>query len=292
MFSIGPIPPNLVNDFNYCRQVVRSHAENFPVGSRLAPRSIRPFLHAVYAFSRRADDFADAPGRQNFEKLMLLDDWGRRLENARLGHTDHPIFRALAFTFSNTPLSIEHLRNLLIAFRMDVTNKRYDTLEELAEYCQYSANPIGRIVLSLAEEETPENLHWADAICTALQLTNHLQDLGEDVWKGRPLYLPREEMERFGVSEEMILQRRYTPTIGSLVISLVEQTRELFLVGEPLLKHVQWPLNLELAITWEAGMIILERIEMLGGNTFRTRPRLTGRDKAHCFWRAMGQVNR
>ncbi|MEO5367454.1 MAG: squalene synthase HpnC [Magnetococcus sp. WYHC-3] len=287
------IPDPLRADFHYCREMVRAHGENFPVGSLFAPRPLRPHLHALYAFARSADDFADQPGRADAEKLQLLDDWERRLGAAARGEpVDHPIFRALAHTLKVTPVTPEPLQHLLIAFRMDVTNKRYEDLGELRDYCRYSANPVGHMVLMLAGAMTPENRVCSDAICTALQWANHWQDLGIDPHKGRPLYLPRQEMQRHGVSEEMILNRRFSAGAAMLMLSLVEETRALFQAGAPLIARLDWPLNLEIAVTWEAGMRLLDRIEERGGNTLRARPRLSRHDMALAVWRALKRVSR
>lgn len=287
----GPgIPFRLRADYRYCREVVRSHHENFPVGSWLLPRRLRPHIHAVYAFARTADDFADSPRRTPAEKLMLLDDWGRRLELAFLGEPNHPIFRALGHTLHTTGLPLTPLQDLLTAFRMDVEKKRYLSLAELDTYCRHSANPVGRIVLYLADSATPENLAYSDAICTALQLTNHWQDLGQDLYAGRPLYLPGEEMERYGVVERDVATRVFSPALGDLVLDLVDRTRQLYLAGEPLIQRLPWPLNLEVAITWEAGILLLDRIEESGGNTLRVRPRLTPSDWSTCSWNALRRV--
>ncbi|MBF0425693.1 MAG: squalene synthase HpnC [Magnetococcales bacterium] len=290
MRAIKPIPSTLLADFQYCTAVVRGHPENFPVGSYLSPRRVRPYLHAVYAFARLADDFADTPGREPGERLQLLDDWSRRLGQAEAGRPDHPIFRALTYTFEATELAAKPLYDLLIAFRLDVTNKSYDTVEQLEDYCRYSANPVGRVVLHFAGVDQPEGLRWSDAICTALQLTNHWQDLGLDPWLGRPLYVPREEMERFGVDERLILERRFSPAVGSLMLYLVEETRRLFLAGDPLVDLLSWPFNLELAAIWQAGMAVLDKIESSGGNTLRIRHHLNGRDRAGCLLRALHRV--
>lgn len=303
------IPPHLADDFRYCMEIVHSREENFPVASLLAPPRLRPFLYAVYAFARTADDFADLPGRDDDTRLQLLDDWSRRLLRAEAGQPDHPIFRALAHVIRTTDLPTEPLHNLLIAFHMDVTNKRYDTLDELLEYCQYSANPVGRILLHLAGELPYEageqaireikvplsaaqwsKAHYSDAICTALQLTNHLQDLGEDAWSGRPLYLPLEEMDRFEVTEEMILKRRFSAGVAGLMLHLTAYTRDLFVLGDPLWRQVRWPLNLELAVIGECGQAVLNKIEACGGNTLRARPRLTIWDRAVCFKNVLARV--
>ncbi len=294
MHALTAIPSYLSDDFNYCRDIVRKHTENFPVGSLLAPRRMRPYLYAVYAFARTADDFADLPGRDDATRLQLLDDWSRRLSLTQDGKPDHPVFRALRHTFDITGLTTTPFHELLIAFRMDVTNKRYETLADLEEYCRYSANPVGRIILHLAGEAymepgqpLPEKICYSDAICTALQLTNHLQDLGQDTLNGRPLYLPREELERFGVHEDMILNRRFAPTIGNLVLHLADQSRQLFEYGSPLVDQLQWPLKLEMAAIIEGGKAVLDKIFEMEGNTLRSRPSLSKMDRAACVWRAV-----
>lgn len=291
MTPLAPIPPGLTRDFRYCREIVHGHRENFPVGSWIIPRAIRPHIHAVYAFARTADDFADQPGRVAEERLQLLDQWDKRLRQSESGEgADHPIFRALTHTLRATGLPVGLLHDLLAAFRQDVVKKRYATLDELTEYCRLSANPVGRIVLHLLGEATPSHLDCSDAICTALQLTNHLQDLGRDVWAGRPLYLPTAMMESYGVTEAMILERRFSPASGALMLDLVELTREFLARGEPLLTGVAWPVNLELSVTWEAAMLLLEKIEESGGNTLRNRPTLERREWLACAWRAWQRV--
>jgi hydroxysqualene synthase len=297
MPTLHAIPSYLVDDFNYCREIVRKNSENFPVGSLLAPRRLRPHLHAVYAFARTADDFADLPGREDETRLQLLDDWSRRLVQSQEGKPDHPIFRALCHTFEVTGLPAAPFHELLIAFRLDVTNKRYETLAELEEYCRYSANPVGRIILHLSGEVTldpgappVDKVKYSDAICTALQLTNHLQDLGQDTLNGRPMYLPREELDRFGINEEMILKRRFSPMLGSLILDLVEQSRQLFEYGSPLVDQMRWPLNLEMATIIEGGRAVLDKIEEREGNTLRGRPRLNNWDRAGCLWQAIKRI--
>ncbi|MBF0369546.1 MAG: squalene synthase HpnC [Magnetococcales bacterium] len=294
MSIFNHIPGKLKQDFNYCRTIVHNHSENFPVGSLLAPSRIRPHLYAIYAFARTADDFADLPGRSDQVRLQLLDDWSRRLQKAASGEPNHPIFNALTYTFEATGLPPTPLFDLLTAFRMDVTIKTYDTTRELLDYCRYSANPVGRMMLHLADVEpylphsqSVERQLWSDAICTALQLANHWQDLGQDAWSGRPLYLPKEEMDRYEVTAEMIKSRRFSPMLGGLMLHLVAETRALFEEGEPLLTAVKWPLNLELGVIWESGMALLEQIEELGGNTLRSRPSLSNWDRLGCFRHAL-----
>lgn len=132
-----------------------------------------------------------------------------------------------------------------------------------------------------------EKIQNSDRICTALQLANHLQDLGQDSLSGRPLYLPRETLDRFGISEEMVLNRRFSPMLGSLVLEMVQQSRQRMIDGAPLVHQLHWPLSLEMAAIVEGGLAVLDKIEAWGGNTLRSRPRLEGRDRFRCLWRAI-----
>ncbi|MBF0434223.1 MAG: squalene/phytoene synthase family protein [Magnetococcales bacterium] len=296
MFRAQNIPIHLESDFRYCREIARKTSDQHSLGSLLVPRKLRPFLYAIFAFAKTADDFTGLPGRDDSVKLRLLDDWSRRLLQAESGEPDHPTFRALAHTLDVTALPSIYLHELLIACRMNVTNKRYDSINELEEYCRYAANPIGRIVLHLADEVIPEprqptpvKIRFSDAICTGMMLTHLWQNLGQDPWSGRPLYLPVEEMQRFGVTEEMILARRFTPVMGDLMLFLVAETRQLFDYGQQLLDMVQWPIRLELAAMLEQGRAILDKIEENGGNTLRFRPQLSPWTRASCLWRAFSR---
>ncbi|HIJ83220.1 MAG: SOCS box protein [Magnetococcales bacterium] len=296
MFHAQNTPIHLEDDFHYCREIVRRSADQHSLGSLLVPRKLRPFLYAIFAFAKTADDFTGLPGRDDASRLRLLDDWSRRLLIAESGEPDHPIFRALAHTLDVTALPSSYLHELLIACRMNVTNKRYDSIIELEEYCRYAANPIGRIVMHLADEATQEpgqpvplKIRLSDFICTAMMLTHLWQNLGQDPWSGRPLYLPIEAMDRFGVTEEMILARRFTPMLGDLVLHLVAETRQLFDRGQPLLDMVQWPIRLELATMLEQGHAILDKIEENGGNTLRSKPQLSTWTRANCLWRALNR---
>ncbi|MBF0346426.1 MAG: squalene/phytoene synthase family protein [Magnetococcales bacterium] len=296
MFHAPNIPIHLEDDFHYCREVVRKNSDQHTLGSLLVPRRLRPFLYAIFAFAKTADEFTGLPGRDDSARLRLLDDWSRRLLQAEAGEPDHPIFRSLAHTLEVTALPATYLHELLIACRMNVTNKRFNTISELEEYCRYAANPIGRIVMHLADEATqqphqqvPLKIRLSDSICTALMLTHLWQNLGQDPWSGRPLYLPIEEMNRFGVTEEMILARRFTPLMGELMLHLVAETRQLFERGQLLLDMVQWPLRLELATMLEQGTAILDKIEENGGNTLRSKPQLTPWNRVNCLLRALSR---
>ena len=177
--------------YAWCLRLAHEHYENFPVASRLLPAASRPHVAAVYAFARTADDFADEGERSEAERLRLLDDWQSRLADAVAGRTRadgsdaSQIFLALGESIRTCKLDFHDLENLLSAFRQDVTTRRYDNWDALADYCRRSANPVGRLVLGIVGQRSEKLFEYSDAVCTALQLTNFWQDLERDWAKGQ-----------------------------------------------------------------------------------------------------------
>ncbi len=265
--------------FAYCAKLTNAHYENFPVASLFLPEEKRDYVRAVYAFSRVADDFADEGARTVDERLALLDDWGRRLDDAYAGNADHPVFIALAETVRKNRIPREYLSRLLSAFRQDVTVNRYETLDGLLEYCSRSANPVGRIVLHIFGHREEELGRMSDCICTALQLTNFWQDIGSDLERDR-LYIPLSEMERLGYSEREWKARVVDDRFRKLMSSLVGTTRDLFMAGSGLPDRVERDILLELRLVWLGGMSILRRIERSGYDVFSRRPSISVPGKA------------
>lgn len=262
--------PNLERAYAHCERIAREHYENFPVASLLVPRALRPHVCAVYAFARRADDFADLP-RFEGRRLSRLAAWERQLAAAVSGRARHPVFVALGHTIRTRDLPVEPLRDLLSAFRQDVTVTRYATFEDLADYCRRSADPVGRLVLALFDRLTPRRALWSDAICTALQLANHWQDVGIDAARGR-IYLPLEDLAAFGVAEEEVLAGRMSDRFRALLAFEIARTRDLFARGRPLCADVGGRLGLELRAVWLGGSAILDAILRRGCDVFARRP--------------------
>jgi squalene synthase HpnC len=256
--------------FEHCRRRARRHYENFPVGL-FVPKDKQPYVHAIYAFARAADDFADEP-RYEGMRVEKLDQWEARLHAAYRGEAEDPIFIALRETVRRLDIPKELLLDLLSAFRQDTQKERYDTWDELVDYCRRSADPVGRLVLLVFGYRDPELLPWSDAICTALQLANHWQDLGIDVARGR-LYVPRELLDRFGVKEWDLNAGRMTDEFRALMGELVARARALFAAGRPLCDRVGRDLRFEMRLVWLGGSSILDGIERAGGDVFRHRPR-------------------
>jgi hydroxysqualene synthase len=253
-----------------CLRLAQSHYENFPVASRLLPRELRPHVAAIYAFARRADDFADEPGYETDERLRLLQEWRRRLH-------DHaqapPEFQALHHTITKFDLPISLFDDLLDAFTQDVTTTRYERWLEVLEYCQRSANPVGRLVLRLSGYRDEQLDRASDAVCTALQLTNFWQDLAIDWSRGR-LYVPEDIWRPRAADPDQLNHHRITAPWVATMAECSARTRQLFEQGRAVCDGVEGRLRYELRATWLGGTRILDRLDRAGYDVFRSRPAL------------------
>ncbi|MDO8520434.1 MAG: squalene synthase HpnC [Deltaproteobacteria bacterium] len=276
---------NVEEAFRYCTTLARSHYENFPVASLLLPRAIRPHIAAVYAFARRADDFADEP---EFEGVRMekLGQFEAELNQLATGQPTDPVFIALKETIQKFNLPLKLFQDLLFAFKTDVTVSRYQTFEDLLHYCRHSADPVGRIVLHIMGYPAPKFLEYSDHICTALQLTNFWQDVSRDLEKGR-VYIPARDLSRFNYSIEELKRKEYNSNFKRLITFEVERTREMFLKGKPLCAKMPGRFGLELRLTWITGCSILDKIQEMKGDVLHHRPALKKRDFFFLFWRAL-----
>jgi hydroxysqualene synthase len=268
-----------------CLRIARGHYENFPVASLLIPRAMRPHVAAVYAFARTADDFADEGERAAEERERLLDGWRARLHDAaaapgRVGpltagepDATTAIFLALGATMRDCRLPPALLADLLSAFRQDVRVTRYDTWDDLFDYCRRSANPVGRLVLRIAGHHDPRFDAWSDAICTALQLTNFWQDVGIDARRGR-IYLPAAERRLHGADDAAAMSGDPTEGWRRALAAAGARTRALFEKGRPLGDGLRGRLRYEIRATWLGGMRILAKLEAAGFDAFTRRPSL------------------
>ncbi|MEW6512217.1 MAG: squalene synthase HpnC [Bacteroidota bacterium] len=265
--------------FRYCARLARDHYENFPVASFLLPRSKRPFVYAVYAFARTADDLADEGSLLPAARLAALDDLERRLYDCYEGKADHPVFIALGETAEKTKVPQQLLVDLLTAFRLDVTKKRFSDFRELLYYCSCSANPIGRLVLHIFGNVTARALDLSDQICTGLQLANFWQDLSLDWRKGR-LYVPLDDCGRFGYTESDLAKGIVDERFRNLMRFQIDRTRQFLLGGTPLVHETSSRLKFEVILTVEGGLAILRAIETSGYDVLHNRPALSKGAKA------------
>lgn len=285
---------SLLRAYASCESMARKHYENFPVASWLLPKSVRPHISAVYAFARCADDFADEGTRSNSERLDLLEEWESRLFQCQTSGASNQcmfprrpcdpdeqltqdVFLALGNTINRYGLPVALFQNLLSAFRQDVTQHRYEQWSDLLDYCCRSANPIGRIVLRIAGPLDDRLEQASDNLCSALQITNLLQDFDSDWKKGR-LYVPLEIYEVHGAKiadlDDMSLKLEWREAIRNCI----DRTRLLFADGKRVCDHVDRLLKFELRMTWLGGMHILDRLEKFDCDPVSRRPTVRGAD--------------
>ena len=274
-----------------------SHYENFPVASWLLPAPLRKPIEAIYAFARGADDIADEGDMPASARLEGLDRYRRALDEIEAGvaQSEAP-FRAIAAAIRDHALPVGLLRDLLDAFGQDVVRVRYETHAELLDYCRRSANPVGRLVIHLfttaggarLEEPPgePTSLDCSDAICTSLQLINFWQDIALDWRKGR-LYIPLEDLARFGVREADVAQGRADGRWRDLLAFECARSRALLRSGAPLGRRLPGRLGLEIRATVQGGAAILDKIDAVQGDVFRHRPVLRAADWIRIIARAL-----
>ncbi|GHB79896.1 phytoene synthase [Streptomyces viridiviolaceus] len=240
----------------------KAAGENFPVAPFFLPRDWRTDLMAVYGFARLVDDIGDgdlAPGGADARLLGVPDDRaGDRLAVLDAFEADlhrvfdaastprHPLLRRLRPTVRRRSMTPEPFLGLIAANRQDQLVRRYETYDDLLAYCELSANPVGRLVLSVTGTSTPERIRRSDAICTALQIVEHLQDVAEDLARDR-VYLPAEDMKRFHVQEADLAAKTAGASVRALVAYEAQRARDLLNEGAPLVGSVHGRLRLLLA---------------------------------------------
>jgi squalene synthase HpnC len=247
--------------------VAVSHYENFPVASLLLPAALREPVEIIYRFARSADDFADEGDAPPRERLQKLSDY-----RAQLAAPATQLFRDVEKIIREHGLPVQLFVDLLDAFAQDVTKKRYASYSEVLDYCRRSANPVGRLLLHLFKRTSDLELRQSDAICSALQLINHWQDVDIDYTKDNRVYLPEDEMARFGVTARHLEDKVCDARWQALMRFQVERARELMLSGSPLGRSLPGRLGLEIRATVQGGLRILEKIERVGYDVFRRRP--------------------
>jgi squalene synthase HpnC len=276
----------LAESYHYCRQFAAAHYENFPVASRLLPASIRPAVTVLYTFARTADDLADEGTLTSDERLKRIDQLQDQLDNILFGRpSDDPLFNALGDVIDRYRIPHRLFNDLLTAFRQDVTKKRYANEAELLDYCSRSANPVGQAMLCLIEDNAPAQIQHADAICSALQLINFLQDISQDYHEMGRIYLPQDEMQRFGVSEEQIATSTTTPALRELLAYQLDRIERLLATGQPLGSHLTGRFGLEIRMIIAGAHAIVNKLRHQS-DCF-SRPRLSHLEKLSLLWRAV-----
>jgi squalene synthase HpnC len=271
-------PISLEDAYAYCARIAHSHYENFTIASWLMPRAMRPSMHAIYAYARIADDYADED-----RDAAKLDAWERELDLAYAGQPRHPVFVALADTVRRYNIPRDPFGDLLTAFRSDLAFKGFETLDELLRYAQLSANPVGHLVLYLFGYRDPERQRLANLVCTGLQLANFWQDIAIDSGKDR-VYIPRRDMARFDVTVGDLRAGRITSGFLALMRHEIALARDLLERGTALAYTVDHRLKRDVLMFAGGGLAILRGIERVNYDVFRQRPRLGKFGYARLGW--------
>jgi len=249
------------------------HYENFPVASLLLPAPLRGPVETLYRFARSADDFADEGADPPTVRLEKLNDYRRQLDAPASA-----LFREIRKIVREHGLPVRLFHDLLDAFSQDVTKKRYASYPEVLDYCRRSANPVGRLLLHLFGRTSEADLRASDAICSALQLINFWQDVDIDFVKDNRIYLPQDDMARFGVTQLHLVEKSCDDAWRALMDFEVGRTRELMLSGAHLGRSLPGRIGLEIRATIQGGLRILDKIEAAGYDVFRKRPVLRALD--------------
>ena len=285
LYRVPEKTPSLAEALEYCRTLAESHYENFHVATWFLPQRLRTHFHSIYAYCRISDDLGDEVGDAG-QSLALLDFWQRELDACYRGETRHPVFVALAETIRQCEIPKEPFANLLKAFRQDQTVMRYATMQDVYGYCVNSANPVGQLVLYACGYRDAERFALSDFTCTALQLANFWQDVSVDYLKNR-IYLPLEDMRRFGVTEEQIRERRCTDEFRALMKFEVENAQKLFEMGLPLTGKLDAELAVDIDLFSRGGQEILRAIARRNYDVLSARPSISKPRKLALLMRAL-----
>jgi squalene synthase HpnC len=283
-YAIPERAPSEVEAREYCRRLARTHYENFSVATWFLPEGVRQHFFNVYAYCRISDDLGDEVGDAQ-ASLQLLDQWEAELDACYSGAPRHPVFVALAETVRTCDIPKQPFSDLLKAFRQDQTVTRYRTFEDLLGYCRYSANPVGHLVLYVCGYRDAERQALSDFTCTALQLANFWQDVSVDYAKGR-IYLPLEDLERHGVSEDELASAKNTPAFCGMMRFEVDRARDWFRQGLPLAGKVDRELAIDIELFSRGGQEILNAIARQGYAVLGRRPAISKTRKVALVARA------
>lgn len=263
------------------------HYENFPVASFLLPARLRRPIAAIYRFARGADDIADEGEASDQQRLQGLAAYHEELDRIAAGQAPADAsFAELAQIIAEWRLPLQLFRDLLDAFAQDVVKKRYADYPQLLDYCRRSANPVGRLLVHLADRASEDNLRRSDCICSALQLINFWQDIAID-WQKCRVYLPQDDLERFGITEAQLANFRWNEAWAALLKFQTDRARALMIEGAPLVHQLPGRLGWEIRLTVQGGLAILDQIDRVRGDVFAHRPLLRRDDWLRMAGRAL-----
>ena len=268
----------------YTESVAKSHYENFPVVSWLLPASMRQPFFDVYAFCRWSDDLADELGSQELS-LRMLAWWREELTACFAGQAVHPVYVALKQTAADYSLPEKPFHDLITAFERDQSQPRYESFEDLVDYCQYSANPVGRILLHLMDCADEKSLELSDSMCTGLQLINFWQDVARD-WEIGRVYLPQQDMQKYGVTEQMIQSKQSNQQFIELMKFQVDRAEQYLKNGLELGNRVPGKMRFDIRLFALGGLCLCDKIRAINYRVLEQRPKVSKFDLPKLVWRA------
>lgn len=275
--------------YDFCKSIALGHYENFPVGSILIPKRHRKYFYSIYSFSRLADDISDEiPFSEKDLKIELLDKFHNIINSD--DHQGNPLFMALSDTMKKKSIPPEPLQKLLIAFKMDSDFIHPESYDDILDYCSYSANPVGELVLRIFDLYNDTTAPLSDSICTGLQLANFWQDISVDINKNR-IYLPKNKLAEYQIPLSDIQNQKINDNFGICLKDIYDYTDNFFILGNSLVTYLKYyRLKLEIATTIEGGRRILEKTRKMGTDILYNRPVLEKRDYFMIIIRALNKL--
>jgi squalene synthase HpnC len=276
------------DSLRYTRWLANHHYENFHVVSFLLPKHLHQDFYNVYSYCRWADDLGDEIGDTK-ESLHLLDWWSRELDRMYAGDARHPVFVALRGTVNKYGIPRQPFADLIRAFIQDQTVTRYRTWEDVLDYCVYSANPVGRLVLYLCGYSDAERQRLSDATCTGLQLANFWQDVTVDQLKDR-VYLPLDLLDRHCYMVEELFAHQCDERFRAIMREACDRAREFFLAGMPLASMVGKRLSVDLELFSRGGLCILDKIARQNYDVLSRRPSISKVERVRLLAATLARV--
>ncbi len=274
---MSTVTQNIDSAYKACANIVQQHYENFPVASVFLPKKLRRPISAIYSFARTADDLADEGELKAPERLVALEQYTQSFNDMLSGtEITDPILIALADTIKSFSLSPELFTDLISAFKQDITKTRYTNFDEILDYCQRSANPVGRLLLQLVNKDQPQVRQYSDSVCTALQLINFYQDIGQDYDENNRIYIAEDEMKAANINQKHFSQRINDDQFKQLMNQQIIRADNMLISGYPLCRHIGGRLGMELKMTIHAAHIVANK--MLTTKDCFKRPRLSKSD--------------
>tara|TARA_Y100000817_G_scaffold128797_1_gene101010 strand:+ start:52699 stop:53667 length:969 start_codon:yes stop_codon:yes gene_type:complete len=265
--------------FEECKKFMQENYENFTIGSKFIPKNIRKHFYSVYTFCRLTDDIGDESTGNRLENLRI---WENELDKCYISKSSHPYFIALENTIKTFKIKKYLFKRIITANLMDQKKQSFQTFSDLLDYCKYSANPVGRILLQLLDCSNRNNIFLSDKICTALQITNFLQDIKRDIENNR-LYIPISDLKKFHVSYKEIKEKKYSKNFKKMMQFQATRTKKIFEEGYNLINYVDKKLVLDISLFTMGGLSIISKIEKNNFDTITKRPKLSKLDKIKIF---------